>query len=944
MNIKKHLSVFMIVPLLILSGCENPLVQDILRRAAELEGIKIFAADSEGNAAGNISSGLDPSFTPGHVSYTAEVPFNTGIIRITGIPGDEGSISYSLNGGPETASGEFAFPPSSYRAVVAIHVEQEYRDKRVYTLEIKRQLPSWLDGIMIETKAGSEWPKAELSPSYSSSVLSYTAGTPQNAEAVKVTVKVMKDVSIRFRQDGGSVDEKDGTAPIFDGDTSGEFDYWYKEYPFPIASMPHQSRIYLMVYIPEEVRAVLPDLPEYVEYVIKAARPGQVKVDPDQEALFSAGLHDRYVVQGTALPFSFIPPFGSVTRRIVCRSDEGYEIVLNPDPDGVYAFVMPPGEILTLRAEWDFVTPRSDVKYVREGGTGEGESWANASGDLQAMIDKAAEELEGLPPDAVREIWIARGTYSPLWAWAESDPTDDDPPWASAITASQRTEKRHRSFVLREGVHIYGGFAGHEESRDQRSPNPENAAVGDLPGLHGTVLSGNLGSAGNTAHVVVAAGINKHTILADLVVSGGNCVTSIGDITINGKNIEDCGGAGIQSVECSRAMEFTRLVVRGNIAKFGAGIFNFKSSPTLSGLVIRDNTASSKPSGYSGGTAGGGSGAGILNGYDPDGSTGAGSASQISACSPLFTGGTIIEANISDNGAGMYNNYAGPVLDNVIIRGNTGLFTGGIFSSISVLTVLNTEISGNTGGMFGGGLGISGGGSGINEARMILVNTRVFNNTGGFGGGICNSTYCETILINTEITGNSASSFGGGICLNDKTSKLRVINATISGNSSGRGGAMAYQSAVSGTGYEVFFDNSILWANTSSAIYHNLGILMLPAADDPAVYRTSLVEHQGGLVNEGSITPHSLSSADLFESGYRLKQNSLTVDNGNDGHYPVSSSASVQAAFSDIQTIISDLSLVDPSLVETIKNYLLSPWGASRFRGGGIDLGAYEKQ
>ncbi len=61
------------------------------------------------------------------------------------------------------------------------------------------------------------------------------------------------------------------------------------------------------------------------------------------------------------------------------------------------------------------------VLYVKANGTGDGSSWANASGNLQAMIDKQ------IPGQAV---WVAAGTYS----------------------AAQHY------FKLRSGVKIYGGF------------------------------------------------------------------------------------------------------------------------------------------------------------------------------------------------------------------------------------------------------------------------------------------------------------------------------------------------------------------------------------------------------------------------------------------------------------------------------------------------------
>ena len=44
------------------------------------------------------------------------------------------------------------------------------------------------------------------------------------------------------------------------------------------------------------------------------------------------------------------------------------------------------------------------TRYVKPTGSGDGSTWANASGDLQAMINASA---------AGDEVWVAAGTYKP---------------------------------------------------------------------------------------------------------------------------------------------------------------------------------------------------------------------------------------------------------------------------------------------------------------------------------------------------------------------------------------------------------------------------------------------------------------------------------------------------------------------------------------------------
>lgn len=80
------------------------------------------------------------------------------------------------------------------------------------------------------------------------------------------------------------------------------------------------------------------------------------------------------------------------------------------------------------------------VYYVKSGATGDGSSWSNASGNIQAMINKAS---------LGDEVWVAEGTYYPEKEYEWSNMKD-------------------RAFRLRPGVSLYGGFAGMERSLQER--------------------------------------------------------------------------------------------------------------------------------------------------------------------------------------------------------------------------------------------------------------------------------------------------------------------------------------------------------------------------------------------------------------------------------------------------------------------------------------------
>ncbi|MBR6286670.1 MAG: right-handed parallel beta-helix repeat-containing protein [Bacteroidaceae bacterium] len=103
------------------------------------------------------------------------------------------------------------------------------------------------------------------------------------------------------------------------------------------------------------------------------------------------------------------------------------------------------------------VSASADVRYVKAGASGDGSSWANASGSIDAMI--AASQ-------AGDEVWIAEGTYKP-------------------VELIRSNKKNSRAFVLKDGVSLYGGFAGTENSKAERVVGAK-----DYEFIHETILSG----------------------------------------------------------------------------------------------------------------------------------------------------------------------------------------------------------------------------------------------------------------------------------------------------------------------------------------------------------------------------------------------------------------------------------------------------------------------
>lgn len=93
--------------------------------------------------------------------------------------------------------------------------------------------------------------------------------------------------------------------------------------------------------------------------------------------------------------------------------------------------------------------PATRRRYVKPTatGTGDGSSWDNASGDLQKMIDELADNNVS---QQAGEVWVAAGTYKPQ----------------SQLISGMNYSA---SFRMRDGISVYGGFAGNETSKQKRA-------------------------------------------------------------------------------------------------------------------------------------------------------------------------------------------------------------------------------------------------------------------------------------------------------------------------------------------------------------------------------------------------------------------------------------------------------------------------------------------
>jgi len=190
------------------------------------------------------------------------------------------------------------------------------------------------------------------------------------------------------------------------------------------------------------------------------------------------------------------------------------------------------------------------VDAARPDNAGAGTSWATAKRDLQVAINGAASG---------DNIWVKAGTYLP---------THD--PFGSTAPANNRD----KTFSLKNGVKVYGGFAGTETQLNQRNWQ-----------INITTLSGDLGvlntPGDNAYHVVISVNLNSTTLLDGVTITRGYATAiSPSSITVNSRLIERFKGGGVYNAYS--ATTFTNVSIKANSADctntdndaWGAGIVN----------------------------------------------------------------------------------------------------------------------------------------------------------------------------------------------------------------------------------------------------------------------------------------------------------------------------------------------------------------------------------
>jgi hypothetical protein len=345
---------------------------------------------------------------------------------------------------------------------------------------------------------------------------------------------------------------------------------------------------------------------------------------------------------------------------------------------------------------------QGSILYAAPDGATSGncDSWTNAC-TLSYALSRATSG---------NEIWVKAGVHYP---------------------GSNRTD----TFTLKNGVALYGGFAGTENRRDERNWRANLTILSGDIDQNDTNTDDNFiaetwndiqGS--NAYHVVTGSGTDSTAVLDGFIITAGQA---------GSEGYPDCYGGGMINIAGSPTLRYLRF--QGNYAaKLGGGMYNGDSSqPALTGVDFISNFA----------VMGGG---GMAN----------------DRSSPVleevnFTANRASYPGYPATGGGMYNISASPILERVTFRANVAVgLGGGMFNDASAPSLTNV--------LFDGNQATSGGGMyNQNSSSPLLLNVtfsgnRAENDGGGMYNGSSSPTLRHVILWGNHASGNGAEIYNVG--------------------------------------------------------------------------------------------------------------------------------------------------------------------------------------
>jgi hypothetical protein len=543
--------------------------------------------------------------------------------------------------------------------------------------------------------------------------------------------------------------------------------------------------------------------------------------------------------------------------------------------------------------------------YANESSTApspDGETWSTAYRDLQAALTKAESRL-GVNKCAQVEVWVAQGTYTPG-------------PSAS----------RDASFVLKDGLAIYGGFAGTETTREQRDSTKYISILsGDLA-RDDAVTGGSMKE--NAYHVVRSQFTSASAVLDGVVLEAGYADGPFPDY--------DGGAIYLKS----SGAHFSNVTARNSWAvQDGGGIYVDQGTPTFE-LVTVSNCTAARGGGFfhhsakpvlktvtvTGCYANGGTGGGIFN----DSSD----AQILDSTVNQNESASTSEAH----GGALYNANSAPLVQHTTFDDNSAVHQGGgtgsiytpdsggaIYNSQSSPKIVDCQFARNVvigdAEAFGGTIFDANGSksvivrSGFDNNRAVTVDESV--PTTAYGGAIA-SENSTTSVYNCTFTNGQAYTGGGGVYA--ATSTVLVVNSVFSQTTAG--GAVYIKSGTA-TFVNDYFSN-----NGGSAINGPATLVNSVVNEFTGPPLSNLLSVQYSCVigaNYGATMPPGTNRDDCLLNGDHLAAGSTAIDRGDTSALPPD---------------VGDLD-GDGNVTEAIP---LDLDGKKRVVGTAVDMGPYEYQ
>jgi hypothetical protein len=530
------------------------------------------------------------------------------------------------------------------------------------------------------------------------------------------------------------------------------------------------------------------------------------------------------------------------------------------------------------------------IKYVTVNGSGnkDGNSWSNASDNLQKMISSS---------ESGTQVWIAKGTYTPKVALAPNNNAQD----------------RNNTFGLKKDVKLYGGFIGNETSLSQRNTTTSE-----------TILSGNLGG-GNFAHHVVliyALEENENYYLNGLTISDGKAdildyykiSTEIKGISANDKIKEKYPDWFVSMTEspyysyASLGLQLAGLSGLPGIPSFpggdivnkeilntsypqsnGGGIYNIKGVLTLENVTFKNNQgitggaiclqegarttftncifSNNKATVNGGGISSSASYLTITGGsFNNNSSTLGGAIADLGGkllniSNVSFSSNQAYKTKIDNGFAGAIyiekvnqDNSSSRIINNCAFDNNSAEAAGALYADENIrnLRIMNSTFTGN-------------------NALMTATSTLV-----GGGGAIMLRRVINAEITSNNFSNNKALKSIGGVSLVVETNGVTFSENTFSGNTSLLGGALCLLSNknITTLSGNTFTGNNVTDINSYSV--SGFGGAVVSANDNNVkiydnVFTGNTATKFGGAINFETITVNSVINNNTFKANIAAK-------------------------------------------------------------------------